>query len=36
LTPDDEEILDAYVGGELKRRAGETDESPPADERHEK
>jgi hypothetical protein len=32
LTPDDEEILDAYV---LKRRAGETDERPPADKRHE-
>jgi hypothetical protein len=28
LTPDDREILDAYVGGELKRRAGETDATP--------
>ena len=25
LVPDDKEILDAYVGGELKRRANETD-----------
>lgn len=30
LTPDDREILDAYVGGELKRRAGETDVTPSA------
>jgi hypothetical protein len=28
LTPDDKEILDAYVGGELKRRADETDAPP--------
>jgi Family of unknown function (DUF5681) len=35
LTPDDKEILDAYVGGELKRRGDETDERPPADECHE-
>jgi hypothetical protein len=30
LTPDDREILDAYVGDELKRRAGEI-EAKPAD-----
>jgi len=35
LTPDDRDILDAYVGGELKRRAGETDATPAAGERHE-
>jgi hypothetical protein len=28
LTPDDKEILDAYVGGELKRRADETGTAP--------
>lgn len=28
LTSDDREILDAYVGGELKRRADETDTAP--------
>jgi len=28
LAPDDKEILDAYVGGELKRRANETDAPP--------
>lgn len=28
LAPDDREILDAYVGGELKRRADETDAPP--------
>ncbi len=28
LTPDDREILDAYVGGELERRANETDAAP--------
>ena len=35
LMPDDRKILDAYVGGELKRRAGETDAIPAAGERHE-
>ena len=37
LTPDDREILDVYVGDELKRRAGETDATPSigADEPHE-
>jgi hypothetical protein len=33
LTPDDREILDAYVGGELQRRAGETDPAEVATER---
>ena len=33
LTPDDREILDAYVGGEIKRRAGETDATPSSTER---
>jgi hypothetical protein len=33
LTPDDREILDAYVGSELKRRAGETDAIPSSIER---
>ena len=33
LTPDDREILDAYVGGELQRRAGETDPAEVAAER---
>ena len=33
MTPDDEEILDAYVGGELKRRA--EDATPSAIERDE-
>lgn len=28
LTPDDRDILDAYVGGELKRRAAEADAAP--------
>lgn len=32
LTPDDREILDAYVGGELERRANETDVPPPVGE----
>ena len=35
LTPDDQEILDAYVGGELKRRADETDAAPNVAERPE-
>jgi len=35
LTPDDKEILDAYVGGELKRRANETDAPPSVGERNE-
>ena len=34
LTPDDKEILDAYVGGELKRRVAE-DATSSATERHE-
>ena len=33
LTPDDREILEAYVGDELKRRANETDATPSAGER---
>ena len=28
LTPDDQQILDAYVGGELQRRATEADAAP--------
>jgi hypothetical protein len=32
LTADDQAILDAYVGGELKRRANETDAAPSSDE----
>jgi hypothetical protein len=28
LTSDDQAILDAYVGGELKRRGNETDPAP--------
>jgi hypothetical protein len=28
LTPEDQEILDAYVGDELKRRSGEPDATP--------
>ena len=35
LVPDDKEILDAYVGGELKRRANETDAPPSVGERNE-
>jgi hypothetical protein len=35
LTPDDREILDAYVGGELKRRSNEADATPSAPERPE-
>jgi Family of unknown function (DUF5681) len=31
LTPDDREILDSYVAGELKRRANETDAPPSGD-----
>jgi len=40
LTPDDREILDAYVGGELERRAAAEDDTPtvaterPADRQH--
>jgi hypothetical protein len=32
LTSDDRAILDAYVGGELKRRANDADPPPPPDE----
>ncbi|MGA8692993.1 MAG: DUF5681 domain-containing protein [Xanthobacteraceae bacterium] len=32
LTSDDRAILDAYVGGELKRRANDADPAPPPDE----
>jgi hypothetical protein len=35
LTPDDKEILDAYVGAELKRHAGDANVTPSAGERHE-
>jgi hypothetical protein len=30
LTPDDKEILDAYVGGEIKRRTNDTETTPAA------
>ena len=33
LTPDDQQILDAYVGGELQRRAAETNSAKTATER---
>jgi hypothetical protein len=35
LTPEDQEILDAYVGDELKRRGGEPDATPADGEHHE-